>query len=145
MIDGTNKIDEKVRRALSRGHRVDITTTGRQSGQLRRIEVVFHNIDSRLYISGLPSRQRRSWLANLDADPAMTFHLKGPVRADCRLVPGSSSTRSSARRFSATLPRHGGAQTSRRWSAGARSSRSRSRGLGADPPARLGPGLRSGC
>jgi deazaflavin-dependent oxidoreductase (nitroreductase family) len=75
-------IDERVRRALSRGHRVDITTTGRQSGQPRRIEVVFHNIDGRLYISGLPRRERRSWLANLDADPTMTFHLKGPVKAD---------------------------------------------------------------
>jgi hypothetical protein len=75
-------IEERVRRALSRGHRVDITTTGRQSGRQRRIEVVFHNIDGRIYISGLPSRQRRSWLANLDADPAMTFHLKGPVKAD---------------------------------------------------------------
>ncbi len=74
--------DDRVRRALSRGHRVDITTTGRQSGRSRRIEVVFHNIDGRIYISGLPSRQRRSWLANLDADPAMTFHLKGPVEAD---------------------------------------------------------------
>jgi len=75
-------IDERVRRALSRGHTVDITTTGRQSGASRRIEVVFHNIDGRLYISGLPRRERRSWLANLDADPRMTFHLKGPVKAD---------------------------------------------------------------
>jgi deazaflavin-dependent oxidoreductase (nitroreductase family) len=75
-------IDEQVRRALSRGHTIDITTTGRQSGQPRRIEVVFHNFDGRLYISGLPRRQRRSWLANLDADPALTFHLKGPVKAD---------------------------------------------------------------
>jgi deazaflavin-dependent oxidoreductase (nitroreductase family) len=75
-------IDDRIRRALSRGHTVDITTTGRQSGRPRRIEVVFHNIDGRLYISGMPRRERRSWLANLDADPAMTFHLKGPVKAD---------------------------------------------------------------
>lgn len=75
-------IDDKLRRALSRGHTVDITTTGRQSGQPRRIEVVFHNIDGRLYISGMPRRERRSWLANLDADPRLTFHLKGPVKAD---------------------------------------------------------------
>jgi deazaflavin-dependent oxidoreductase (nitroreductase family) len=75
-------IDEQVRRALSRGHTIEITTTGRQSGQPRRIDVVFHNFDGRLYISGLPRRQRRSWLANLDADPALTFHLKGPVKAD---------------------------------------------------------------
>lgn len=75
-------IDEQVRRALSRGHTIDITTTGRRSGQPRRIEVVFHNFDGRIYISGMPRRQRRSWLANLDADPALTFHLKGPVKAD---------------------------------------------------------------
>ncbi len=75
-------IDDQVRRALSRGHRVDITTTGRQSGRPRRIEVVFHSFDGRLYISGMPRKERRSWLANLDADPTMTFHLKGPVTAD---------------------------------------------------------------
>lgn len=75
-------INEQTRRALSRGHTVDITTTGRQSGQPRRIEVVFHSFDGRLYVSGMPRRERRSWLANLDADPRMTFHLKGAVQAD---------------------------------------------------------------
>jgi hypothetical protein len=75
-------IDDRIRRALSRGHRIDITTTGRQSGRPRRIEIVFHNFDGRIYISGLPRRERRSWLANLDADPSFTFHLKGPVQAD---------------------------------------------------------------
>jgi F420H(2)-dependent quinone reductase len=75
-------IDERVRRALSRGHRIDITTTGRQTGRPRRIEIVFHNFDGRIYISGLPRRERRSWLANLDADQRLTFHLKGPVKAD---------------------------------------------------------------
>ena len=75
-------IDDRIRRALSRGHTVDITTTGRQSGRPRRIEVVFHSFDGRLYISGMPRKERRSWLANLEADPTMTFHLKGPVKAD---------------------------------------------------------------
>jgi len=75
-------INDQTRRALSRGHTVDITTTGRQSGQPRRIEVVFHSFDGRLYISGMPRRERRSWLANLDADPRVTFHLKGAVQAD---------------------------------------------------------------
>lgn len=75
-------INEQTRRALSRGHTVDITTTGRQSGQPRRIEVVFHSFDGRLYISGMPRQERRSWLANLDADSRMTFHLKGAVKAD---------------------------------------------------------------
>ena len=76
----TSLIDERVARALSRGHRIDITTTGRRSGMPRRIELVFHNIDGRIVISGLPGR--RSWYANLLADPRLTFHLTGPVKAD---------------------------------------------------------------
>ena len=43
---------------------------------------MFHNIDGRLYISGVPARRRRGWLANLEADPRFTFHLKGPINAD---------------------------------------------------------------
>ena len=82
MIDGTNMIDERIRRALSRGHRIDITTTGRQTGRPRRIEIVFHNFNGRIYISGLPRRERRSWLANLAAEARFMFHLKGPVKAD---------------------------------------------------------------
>jgi F420H(2)-dependent quinone reductase len=70
--DRRTLIDDRIRQTLSLGHTIDITTTGRQSGQPRRIEVVFHNIDGRLYISGMPRRERRSWLANLDADPRMT-------------------------------------------------------------------------
>lgn len=70
-------MDEDIRRALSHGQTIDITTTGRRSGQPRRIEIVFHNFDGRIYISGLPSRRKRSWLANLEAEPRLTFHLKG--------------------------------------------------------------------
>jgi deazaflavin-dependent oxidoreductase (nitroreductase family) len=73
-------LDERVTRALSRGHTIDITTTGRQSGKARRIELVFHNIDGQVIISGLPGR--RSWYANLLANPQFTFHLKGAVKAD---------------------------------------------------------------
>ena len=47
-------MDERIQRALSRGHRIDITTTGRKTGAPRRIEIVFHNIDGRIYISGIP-------------------------------------------------------------------------------------------
>ena len=65
--------------ALSRGGTIDITTNGRRSGQPRRIEIVFHRIDGRIWISGLPSSRKRAWLANLEADPRLTFHLKGPV------------------------------------------------------------------
>jgi deazaflavin-dependent oxidoreductase (nitroreductase family) len=75
-------LDERIDRALSRGHTIDITTTGRKTGQARRIEIVFHVIDGRVYITGMASPRRRSWLANLEADPRFTFHLKGAVRAD---------------------------------------------------------------
>lgn len=74
-------IDDRVRRALERGHRIDITTTGRKSGRPRRIELVFHNIDGRIFISGRPGWPR-GWIANLRANPRMTFHLKGAVTAD---------------------------------------------------------------
>ena len=76
------QINDAIRAALERGHTIDITTTGRRSSAPRRIEIVFHNIDGRIYISGVPSPRKRSWLANLEADPHFTFHLKGRVRAD---------------------------------------------------------------
>ena len=76
----TEAMDERVSRALSRGHTIDITTIGRQSGERRRIELVFHNIDGRVILSGLPGR--RDWYANLVANPRLTFHLKGAVKAD---------------------------------------------------------------
>ncbi|HEU5327187.1 MAG: nitroreductase family deazaflavin-dependent oxidoreductase [Thermomicrobiales bacterium] len=74
--------DEAIRRALAQGHTIDITTTGRRSGQPRRKEIVFHNIGGRLYISGTPRPRKRDWLRNLEADPHLTFHLKGDVQAD---------------------------------------------------------------
>ncbi len=73
---------EAIDSALERGQTIDITTTGRESGLPRRLEIVFHNVGGRIYISGIPSPRRRSWLANLEADPHLTFHLKGKVRAD---------------------------------------------------------------
>ena len=74
-------MDDRIRRALSRGHTIDLTTTGRKTGQARRIELVFHAIDGRVYISGMPGFPR-SWLANIKANPDVTFHLKGPIQAD---------------------------------------------------------------
>ena len=74
-------MDENIRRALQRGHRIDLTTTGRRTGRPRRIELVFHPIDGRVYISGMPGFPR-SWLANIRANPRVTFHLTGPIKAD---------------------------------------------------------------
>ena len=72
-------MDDPIRTALSHGGTIDITTTGRATGRPRRIEIVFHRIDGRMWISGQPSPRRRSWLANLADDPRMTVHLKGPI------------------------------------------------------------------
>ena len=71
-------LTDAIRQALGRGHTIDMTTTGRRTGLPRRIEIVFHNFDGRLFISGMPSRRKRSWIANLEANPHFTFHLKGP-------------------------------------------------------------------
>lgn len=75
-------MDESVREALNKGGLVDITTIGRRTGDARRIEIGFHNIDGHLYISGIPRPKKRGWLLNLEAQPHFTFHLKGPVSAD---------------------------------------------------------------
>src|SRR3989449_11410249 len=73
---------EAIEAALERGHTIDITTRGRKSGQPRRLEIVFHNIGGRIYISGTPYPGKRKWLLNLEADPDFTFHLKGRTQAD---------------------------------------------------------------
>jgi deazaflavin-dependent oxidoreductase (nitroreductase family) len=83
----TTLLDERSRAALASGGLIDITTTGRRSGQPRRIEIVFHAIDGRIYITGMPRRAPRAWLLNLRADPRLTVHLKGDVTAD---LPGTA-------------------------------------------------------
>ena len=74
-------MDARVAEALEHGGVMDITTTGRRTGQPRRIELVFHNVDGRILISGRPGFPR-SWIANLKANPRFTFHLKRGVQAD---------------------------------------------------------------
>ncbi len=73
--------DPQVARALERGELIDITTTGRRSGEPRRIELVYHNVDGHILISGKPGFPR-GWVANIAANPDLTFHLKQSVRAD---------------------------------------------------------------
>lgn len=69
-----------VQQALRTDLTIDITTTGRRSGEPRRIEIWFLHIDGRVYITGTPGR--RDWLANLRGDPRLTFHLKESLEAD---------------------------------------------------------------
>ncbi|MGI8534765.1 MAG: nitroreductase/quinone reductase family protein, partial [Candidatus Limnocylindrales bacterium] len=72
--------DLTIDQALSQGGLVDITTTGRKSGQPHRIEIVFFDIGGRKIISGMPGK--RGWYANLAADRTLTLHLKSGLTAD---------------------------------------------------------------
>ncbi len=96
-IAGRSALAPDVRQALSRGGYVEITTTGRRTGLPRRIPIVFHAIDGGVVISGMPSRRKRAWLANLVADPRMTLHLVRGVRADlparARVIEGDAERR----------------------------------------------------
>lgn len=76
-------MNDQIRRSLAKGHVIDITTNGRRSGLPRRIEIVFHNMDGRLIISGMPfAGRKRAWLTNLESDPRLTVHLKDEAQAD---------------------------------------------------------------
>ncbi len=76
-----------IRQALAQDLVIDITTTGRRSGRPRRLEIWFHEVDGRWYITGLPGK--RDWHANLLATPHFTFHLKESLQADlpARAIP----------------------------------------------------------
>ena len=73
-------MDEKIRQALATDELVDITTRGRKSGLLRRIEIWFRQVNGRIYITGTPGT--RDWYANLLENPDFVFHLKQSVQAD---------------------------------------------------------------
>ncbi len=73
MIDASTPMSERT---------IDITTTGRRSGEPRRLETVFYRCGDDIYLSGLPAPKPRAWLLNLAADAHFTFHLKHGVVAD---------------------------------------------------------------
>jgi hypothetical protein len=73
-------LDDRMRAALERDRTIDITTIGRRTRLPRRIEMWFHNLDGRIYLTGSPGW--RDWYVNLETHPAFTFHLKDSARAD---------------------------------------------------------------
>ena len=76
-------MDDSVRAALFRSQIIDLTTTGRRTGQRRRIEIFLHEKDGILFISGMPRADRtRDWIYNVAADPRVVVHLKQSVVAD---------------------------------------------------------------
>ncbi len=78
-------MNEATSKALATDQIIDITTTGRASGEPRRIEIWFHRSGGAYYITGTPGRPR-SWYANLVAHPEFTFHLKQSATADLAAV-----------------------------------------------------------
>jgi len=74
-------------------HTIDITTTGARTGVPRRIEIWFHRVDGRWYLTGMPGR--RGWYANLRAHPRFVVHLKNGAVADlpATAVPVDEPTR----------------------------------------------------
>lgn len=72
--------DPEIAAALANDLVIDITTTGRQSGAPQRIEIWYHVVDGRYYITGRPGP--RSWYANVLAEPRIIFHLKESAEAD---------------------------------------------------------------
>lgn len=77
-------MNQQIEQALKTDNLIDITTIGKNSGEARRIEIVFHNFDDALYITGRPGK--RDWYANLLANPRFTFHLKENIQADLPAV-----------------------------------------------------------
>ena len=56
----------------------DVSTTGRRSGEVRRIEIWYVVVDGQIVLTGTPGP--RSWLANLRAHPEAVLHLRDPAR-----------------------------------------------------------------
>ena len=75
-------MDDALKDALDKDLVIDITTTGKKTGQPRRKEIWFHNLDGVFYITGSPGP--RSWYANMRANPEFTFHLKRSTQVDLR-------------------------------------------------------------
>ena len=76
-------MDDAIRTALHHSQVIDLTTTGRRTGQQRRIEIFLHDDHGRLFITGMPQADRtRDWIYNITADPHVVVHLKQSVVAD---------------------------------------------------------------
>lgn len=53
-MDHESPLSEVSRAALHQSQVIDLTTRGRRSGQLRRIEIFLHSDDGQLFITGMP-------------------------------------------------------------------------------------------
>ena len=67
-------------RAIISDRLVDITTTGRKSGNQYRKEVRLRQIDGQVYLTNNPGT--RDWAANLYAIPQLQYHFKESAQID---------------------------------------------------------------
>jgi deazaflavin-dependent oxidoreductase (nitroreductase family) len=82
-MDRAHSASEATRAALHHSQVIDLTTTGRRTGQPRRIEIFLHYDDDQLFITGMPRSDRtRDWIYNVEADPHVVIHLKQSVAVD---------------------------------------------------------------
>jgi hypothetical protein len=75
---------DRIRSALDRATTVDITTTGRRTGEPTCIEIWMFKVGDRYVITGTPGP--RDWYANVLADPRLMVHLKGALPIDLEAV-----------------------------------------------------------
>ena len=96
-------VEQNVKDALSIDMVVDITTSGRRTGEPRRIEIWCHLMDGQLYLAASPGP--RSWYANLCANSDVALHIKDDVKADipvrARPITGETERRDVFTRLSA--------------------------------------------
>ena len=82
-MEPDSHVGEAARAALHQSQVIDLTTTGRRTGQRRRIEIFLHDDNGQLFITGMPRADRaRDWIQNIGADPNVVVHLKQSVVAD---------------------------------------------------------------
>ncbi|MBM0234262.1 nitroreductase family deazaflavin-dependent oxidoreductase [Micromonospora sp. STR1_7] len=81
-------MDDAIARALAIGpdstaaeRTIDITTLGARTGAPRRIEIWFHRVDGRWYLTGMPGP--RGWYANVRAHPRFTCISSTGSRPTC--------------------------------------------------------------
>lgn len=75
-------MDERIQKAVKNDRWIDITTLGRKTGQHRRIEIGIHQIAGEYYITSTPGK--RSWYANVLANPQFIIHFKENDPMDVR-------------------------------------------------------------
>lgn len=82
-MDAESPLNDATHTALHHSQVIDLTTTGRRTGQQRRIEIFLHDREGLLFITGMPRPDRtRDWIHNIGADPRVVVHLKQSVVED---------------------------------------------------------------